>query len=83
MNNETVVIVSDKNGVLHTRSANEVTHEITPDTNKDVITGNVCGHCQHYMACGDFDLCCAIQAHRLAYVDTSACNRFEPKVPSE
>jgi hypothetical protein len=35
------------------------------------------------MGFGDFELCCAIQARRLAYADTSACNRFEPKVPSE
>ena len=83
MNNETVVIVSDKNGVLHTLSANEVTHEITPDANDDDTTGNICGHCKHYIGFGDFDLCCAVKARRLVYADTSACNRFEPKVPNE
>lgn len=49
----------------------------------DDTTGNVCGYCQHFMGFGDFELCCAIQARRLAYADTSACNRFEPKTPNE
>ena len=77
------VSVSDKHGVLRTLSASEVTHEITPDANDDDTTGNVCGYCQHFMGFGDFELCCAIQARRLAYADTPACNRFEPKTPNE
>lgn len=79
MNNETVVIVSDKNGVLHTRSANEVTHEMPSDAKGTETTGNACGDCEHFMGFGDFDLCCAIQARRLTSADTPACNRFAPK----
>lgn len=75
--------MNDKHGVLRTLSAIEITHEITPDANGSETAGNVCGDCKHFMGCGDFDLCCAIQARRLAYADISACNHFEPKAPSE
>lgn len=74
-----VVIVSDKYGVLHTLPANEVTHEIPSTTKDDEPTGNACGDCEHFMGFGDFDLCCAIHARLLAYADSPACNRFEPK----
>lgn len=79
MSDEMVVIVSDAHGVLRTLSADEVTHEISSDAKGDETAGNVCGDCEHFMGFGDFDLCCAIQARRLASADTTACNSFEPK----
>lgn len=79
MNDETVVIVSDEHGVLRTLPADEVTHEIPSNANEDETAGNVCGDCEHFMGFGDFDLCCDIQARRLASTDTPACNRFAPK----
>lgn len=53
--------------------------ETSSDENDDEPTGNACGDCEHFIGFGDFDLCCAIQARRLAYADAPACNRFEPK----
>lgn len=39
----------------------------------------ICAQCKHYLGCGDWDLCCKKQVHRLCYEDTPAddCPSFE------
>lgn len=52
-----------------------------------------CGTCEHFIGCGDWDLCCSIPHPtpkekeagmtfvfgHLCYEDTEACDMYEPK----
>lgn len=38
---------------------------------------HICAECEHFLGCGDWDLCCRKQVRRLTYEYCESCEEFE------
>ena len=36
-----------------------------------------CGHCKHFLGCGDYNICCDVDTG-LHYADSPVCDKFSP-----